>query len=30
VNGNVRLQTLSDFGGLTSYGYGATWTPRRE
>ena len=30
VNGNVQLQTLSDFGGLTSYGYGATWTPRRE
>lgn len=27
VNGNVELQRLSDFGTLTSYGFGTTWTP---
>jgi len=27
ANGNVELQRLSDFGTLTSYGAGLTWTP---
>jgi iron complex outermembrane recepter protein len=27
INGNVSHRALSDFGGLTSYGYGLTWGP---
>jgi hypothetical protein len=27
INGNVSYRDLSDFGGLTSYGYGLTWGP---
>ena len=27
VNGNATYRQLSDFGGLTSYGFGFTWAP---
>lgn len=27
LNGNVELEQLSDFGTLTSYGYGVNWQP---
>lgn len=29
ANGNVEVQALSDFGALTSHGFGLTWTPGR-
>ncbi|HYZ48300.1 MAG TPA: TonB-dependent receptor, partial [Sphingomonas sp.] len=29
LNGNAEVQRLSDFGTLTSYGFGTTWTPVR-
>ncbi|MCK9540837.1 MAG: TonB-dependent receptor [Novosphingobium sp.] len=29
VNGNAELRSLSDFGSVTSYGYGLHWTPVR-
>lgn len=27
LNGNVEVERLSDFGTLTSYGFGTTWSP---
>jgi hypothetical protein len=27
INGNIAYRDLSDFGGLTNYGYGLTWSP---
>lgn len=29
VNGNVEVERFSDFGTLTSYGFGSTWSPIR-
>ncbi len=30
INANIGYRDLSDFGGLTSYGYGLTWSPLEE